>query len=85
MPTLSTRNGAKNQVFGIQWEGPYNTIYNVISKRNKYGGIYKKLDRNMHPKKPVNQKRICVSLGKVDDIHIKRRICVSLVAVMFVG
>ena len=83
MPTLSTRNAAKNRVFGIQWEAPCSTIYNVISKRTKYGGIYKKTAQKHVPQKigksenvgcnhVCGVKRICVSLGKVDDIHVRK-------------
>ena len=65
MPTLPTRNAAKNQVFAIQWEGPYSTIYNIISKKTKYGGIYKKLNRNMHPQNRVNEKTLGVVMSGV--------------------
>jgi len=83
MPTLPTRNAAKNRVFTIQWEGPCSTIYNVISKRTKYGGIYKKIEQKHAPRKMGKRenigcshvcgvKRICVSLEKVDDIHVRK-------------
>ena len=72
-----------NWVFAIQWEGPDSTIYNIISKRTKYGGIYKKTEQKHAPRKMGKRenigcshvcgvKRICVSLGKVDAIHVRK-------------